>query len=80
MEHMSRVDVRTLEQDASALVAEAAAGGEVTITVRGRPAAQLVPISSSRLDALLAAGRARPARRSLADLPAPARPRVGPTG
>ena len=69
--------MRALKQNASAVVAEAAAGVEVTITDRGRPVAQLVPISASRLDALLASGRARPARCSIADLPAPARRKHG---
>jgi len=74
---MSEVGVRALKQNASAVVAEAAAGGEVTITDRGRPVAQLVPISATRLEALVASGRARPARRPLAELPPPARRRSG---
>lgn len=74
---MSQVGVRALKQNASAVVAEAAAGGEVTITDRGRPVAQLVPIASGRLEELVAAGRARPAKRSLATLPAPARRKAG---
>ena len=74
---MSRVGVRALKQNASAVVAEAAAGGEVTITDRGRPVAQLVPIAASRLDALVAAGRARPAKSSLSTLPAPPRRQHG---
>jgi prevent-host-death family protein len=74
---MSEVGVRALKQNASAVVAAAAAGREVTITDRGRPVAQLVPIASGRLDALVAAGRARPAKRSLSTLPAPSRRRAG---
>jgi len=74
---MSQVGVRALKQNASAVVAEAAAGGEVTITDRGRPVAQLVPIASSRLDALVASGRARPAKRPLSTLPAPSRRKPG---
>ena len=74
---MSEVGVRALKQNASAVVAEAAAGGEVTITDRGRPVAQLVPISATRLESLVASGRARPARRPLAELPPPARRRAG---
>lgn len=73
MKHMSRVGVRALKQNASAVVAEAAAGGEVIITDRGRPVAQLVPIASGRLDELVASGRARPAKRALSELGAPAR-------
>lgn len=65
------VGIRALEQNASAVVAEAAEGETVTITDRGRPVAQLTAIPTSRLRQLLAAGRARSPRRSLADLPAP---------
>jgi prevent-host-death family protein len=74
---MSQVGVRALKQNASAVVAEAAAGGEVTITDRGRPVAQLIPIARGRLDAMVAAGRARPPRRALSELPAPARRKPG---
>jgi len=71
MEHMSEVGIRALKQNASAVVAEAAAGETVTITDRGRPVAQLTAIPTSRLRALVSAGRARQARRSMADLPPP---------
>lgn len=64
--------IRALKQNASAVVAEAAAGETVVITDRGRPVAQLTAIPTSRLSALVAAGRARPAKRRLSDLPAPA--------
>ncbi|MEM9656225.1 MAG: type II toxin-antitoxin system prevent-host-death family antitoxin [Actinomycetota bacterium] len=68
---MTEVGIRALKQNASAVVAEAVAGETVTITDRGRPVAQLTAIPASRLEALVEAGRARPARRVLADLPAP---------
>ncbi|MBA2280736.1 MAG: type II toxin-antitoxin system prevent-host-death family antitoxin [Acidimicrobiia bacterium] len=68
---MSEVGIRALKQNASAVVAEAAAGETVTITDRGRPVAQLTAIPSSRLRQLVEAGRARRARRSITDLPAP---------
>lgn len=74
---MSEVGVRALKQNASAVVAQAAAGEEVTITDRGRPVAQLVPLAPGRLNQLVAAGRARPAKRSLSELPAPSRRRAG---
>ena len=74
---MSEVGIRALKQNASAVVADAAAGELVTITDRGRPVAQLVPIPSSRIEALIAAERARPAQRRLSDLPRPARRRPG---
>jgi len=71
---MKTVGVRALKQNASAVVAEAAAGGVVTITDRGRPVAQLGPLSTNRLEELLATGRVRPPKRSLADLGDPPRP------
>ncbi|CAN5207086.1 type II toxin-antitoxin system Phd/YefM family antitoxin [soil metagenome] len=74
---MSEVGIRALKQNASAVVAKAAAGELVTITDRGRPVAQMIPLPSSRIEALIAAERARPARRRLADLPAPAPRRKG---
>ncbi len=71
MKHMSEVGIRALKQNASAVVAEAAAGETVNITDRGRPVARMTAIPKSRLRALLEEGRARPARRQLADLPSP---------
>lgn len=75
MKHMTKVGIRSLKQNASAVVAQAAAGEIVTITDRGRAVAQLVPVAASRVEELVAAGRARPALRRLADLPAPSRRR-----
>lgn len=69
------VGIRALQQNASAVVARAAAGEIVDITDRGRPVAQLVPVVPGRLAALVAAGLARPAKRRLGDLPPPL-PRV----
>lgn len=71
MEHMSVVGIRALKQNASAVVSEAAGGETITITDRGRPVAQMTAIPVSRLRALVDAGRARRARRSMSDLPAP---------
>ena len=71
MKHMAEVGIRALKQNASAVVAQAAAGETVTITDRGRPVAQMAAIPSSRLQALLDAGRGRRARRNIAELPAP---------
>lgn len=70
---MPEVGIRALKQNASAVVAEAAAGELVTITDRGRPVAQMVPVASSRVEALVAVERARPALRRLSDVPAPKR-------
>jgi prevent-host-death family protein len=68
---MSEVGIRALKQNASAVVAEAAAGETVTITDRGRPVALMTAIPTSRLCALIDAGRARRARRAISELPAP---------
>lgn len=70
LKHMTEVGIRALKQNASAVVARAAAGQRVTITDRGRPVAQLTPIPASPLRQLIDAGQARPARRAIADLPA----------
>jgi prevent-host-death family protein len=64
-----RVGLRALQQNASAVVARAAAGEVVEITDRGRPVAHLVPLVRGRLETLVDAGRARPATIEVADLP-----------
>ena len=68
---MSTVGIRALKQNASQVVARAAAGEVVTITDRGRPVAQLVPVPGGRVAALVASGRARPAKGSLGALGTP---------
>lgn len=68
---MKKVGIRALKQNASAVVAEAASGETITITDRGRPVAQMTPLPASRLAAMIQAGRARPAKGNLADLPEP---------
>jgi prevent-host-death family protein len=68
---MSEVGIRALKQNASAVVAAAAAGEVVTITDRGRPVAQLSAIPQRRLEALSATGRARLPRKDLAELGMP---------
>lgn len=75
---MTNVGIRALKQNASAVVASAASGEKVTITDRGRAVALMVPLTTSRLKALVAADQARPALRRLTDLsPAPRRRRDG---
>jgi prevent-host-death family protein len=66
------VGIRALKQNASSVVADAAAGATITITARGRPVAQLTPIPTSRLRALVAGGNARPALHDITLLAAPA--------
>lgn len=68
---MSEVGIRALKQNASAVVADASAGETVTITDRGRAVAQLTAIPASRLQQLIASGKARPPRQSIGALPAP---------
>jgi prevent-host-death family protein len=72
MKYMDQVGIRALKQNASAVVAEAASGTTITITDRGRPVAHLAPLPVSRLQGMLASGKARPARRKVSDLPPPA--------
>ena len=74
---MAEVGVRALKQNASAVVAEAAAGAVVTITDRGRPVARIVPLSMGTVASLVIAGQARPPRRRLSELPEPAARRRG---
>jgi prevent-host-death family protein len=66
------VGIRALKQNASAVVARAAAGETVTITDRGRPVARMTAIPSSPLEAILSAGRGRAARRAIGSLEPPA--------
>lgn len=67
--HMGRVGIRALQQNASAVVARAAAGEVVEITDRGRPVARLVPLGEGILSSLAVGARA--ARRRVSDLPPP---------
>jgi prevent-host-death family protein len=74
---MAEVGIRALKQNASAVVAEVVAGEVITITDRGHRVAMMVPVISGRIEALLAAAKARPALRKLGDLPSPAARRRG---
>lgn len=71
MKHMGTVGIRALKQNASAVIARAAAGEVVTVTDRGRPVAQITPLPTSRLDQMIAAGLATAATSDLRDLPEP---------
>ena len=72
---MTKIGIRALKQNASAVVARAAAGEVIVVTDRGSPVAQLGPLPASRLATLRDTGQARPPKRSLAELPAPGRGR-----
>lgn len=71
MKHMDHIGIRELKQNASAVVARVAAGETVTITDRRRAVAQLAPLSEGRVAQLVATGRARAPKHSLATLDAP---------
>lgn len=71
MPHMSEVGIRALKQNASAVVAQAAAGDTQTITDRGRPVAQITPLPASPLQGLLDSGQARPPKLDINNLPNP---------
>lgn len=66
---MGQVGIRALKQNASAVVARAAAGESIVITDRGRPVAHLSAIEQATIDRLIAAGIARPPLRPLSELP-----------
>ncbi len=68
---MTEIGIRALKQNASAVVASAAAGEVITIALRGQPVARLTAIPASPLEELVTSGRARPARHNLADMPEP---------
>lgn len=68
---MAEVGIRALQRNASAVVAAAAAGETVTITDRGQAVAQLTETPTSTLQRMLGAGRARPPRHEMRDLPPP---------
>ena len=76
---MKTAGIRELKQNASDVVAAAAAGEVVTITDRGRPVAKLVPLRDDPIAGLIESGQARAPRRRLSDLgPAPRRSKGAP--
>ena len=68
MKPVAEIGIRTLEQDARAVVAGAAAGEMITISDRGRPVAQMTPLPVCRLQQLIHSG-ARAPRRPITALP-----------
>jgi len=66
---MTTVGIRALKQNASDVVARALAGENITITDRGRPVARISALEATATERLIGAGRARPALKSLVDLP-----------
>jgi prevent-host-death family protein len=76
---MAEVGIRALKQNASQVVARAAAGEIITITDRGRRVAQIMPLDRSRLEGLIEAGLAVPPSGPLSALPAPVDDPGGPS-
>lgn len=76
---MTRVGVRELRQNASAVLRRVSEGETVEVTLRGRPVALIVPLPEPTdvLERLVSEGRARPAKGSLLDLPPPVKPEPG---
>lgn len=68
---MDEVGIRALKQNASAVVAAAAAGEVFVVTDRGRAVAQIGPLPQSPLAGMLQRGEARAARRPIVELPEP---------
>ena len=69
---MDRIGVRELRQQASAWLRRVEAGESFEVTDRGRPVALLVPVPAEEgINALVAAGRARPGQGRLTDLGQP---------
>lgn len=68
---MTSVGIRALKQNASEVVRQAAAGDVITITDRGTPVAQIVPLRTSRLEEMRNAGLVQRATRSAIDVALP---------
>lgn len=68
---MEQIGIRALKQNASAVVARAAAGEALVITDNGRPVAQIMPLPTDRLDALDQAGLLRRATATAAEIGPP---------
>ncbi len=69
--YMERVGIRELRQNATAVLRRVAAGEVVEVTDRGRAVARIVPMhETSRLQQLLAEGRASSATGDLLDVKA----------
>jgi prevent-host-death family protein len=77
MTHMASVGIRSLQQNASAVVSRAEAGEVIDVTDRGRLVARLVPTRGGAMERLVAAGLIRPATRKVSDLPPPIRLQSG---
>jgi prevent-host-death family protein len=70
---MERVGVRELRQNLSVYLRRVKRGESLEVTERGNPVARLVPPSTGDewLDRMVAEGKIRPGKGSIADLPPP---------
>lgn len=75
---MESVGIRELRQNASQVVARAAAGEVITITDRGRPVAQMSPLANSSIERLRERGLITPATRTFEEYCASTNPTTGP--
>lgn len=75
---MESVGIRELRQNASQVVARAAAGEVITITDRGRPVAQMSPLANSSIERLRERGLITPATRTFEEYCASTKPTIGP--
>ncbi len=73
MEELPTVSVRELRQNLSVYLRRVEAGEALSVTSHGRPVAMLAPRSTQETawDRLVAEGKIMPAKKDLADLPAP---------
>jgi prevent-host-death family protein len=76
---MNRVGIRSLKQNASAVLERVKRGESVEVTERGEPIALIIPIPEPAhvVERLISEGRATPPTGSLSDLPPPMAPRPG---
>jgi prevent-host-death family protein len=67
--YMERVGIRELRQNATAVLRRVAAGAVIEVTDRGRAVARIVPMhEASRLEQLMAEGRASGSKGDLLDI------------
>jgi prevent-host-death family protein len=70
MERSQSVGIRQLKEQASSLVRRVASGETISITDRGRPVAQIIPLHESKSfwDQMIESGRLVPARHDLVQI------------
>jgi antitoxin (DNA-binding transcriptional repressor) of toxin-antitoxin stability system len=68
---MTTITLKTLEEQVAEIVAQVAAGDTIVITDGGRPIVTMAPARKSRVQELIAEGRAHPPSARLEDLPPP---------